>query len=192
MTRATVTSKYPQQQKQQQKQQQHQQQQQQPQQQQLWQSLSMYSQLVVAPATQVEVAHEVASARQLFYPKERPMAVEGVVLEGGDFLHLIVSQYGGKCRTVHISADACGLEHGATPSLPCKNVVLCFADDALLSSKIGRRWFRPFQNPIQQLFNPFSDTHSFDAEKQCYMTCGRQNLFPVERAQIKRILCHHS
>jgi hypothetical protein len=65
VTRATVTSKYAQQQNQQQKQQQHQQQQQ-PQQQQLWQSLSMYSQLVVAPATQVEVAHEVASARQLF------------------------------------------------------------------------------------------------------------------------------
>jgi hypothetical protein len=60
------------------------------------------------------------------------MAVEEVVLEGGDFLHLIVSQYGGKCRTVHISADACGLEHGATPSLPWKNVVLCFDDDALL------------------------------------------------------------
>ena len=153
--RATVSSKYPQQQKQQQSQQQHQQQQQQqPQQQQLWQSLSMYSQLVVAPATQVEVAHEVASARQLFYPKKRPMAVEGVVLEGGDFLHLIVGQSGGTCRTVHISADACGrhsmiltitarLEHGATPSFslclaPCKNVVLCFADDALLSSKIGR------------------------------------------------------
>ena len=154
MTPATVTSKYPQQQKQQQNQQQQQQQQQQPQQQQLWQSLGMCSQLVVALATQVEVGHEVASARQLFYPKERPMAVEGVVLEGGDFLHLIVGQSGGTCRTVHISAEAFGrhsmiltiaarLEHGASPSFslclaPCKNVFLCFADDALLSSKIGR------------------------------------------------------
>ena len=33
---------------------------------------------------------------------------------------------------------------------------------------------------------------SFDADKQCYMACVGQNLFPVERAQIKRILCHHS
>lgn len=33
---------------------------------------------------------------------------------------------------------------------------------------------------------------SFDEEKQCYMACVGQNLFPVERAQIKRILCHHS
>ena len=31
----------------------------------------------------------------------------------------------------------------------------------------------------------------FDEEKQCYMACAGQNLFPVERAQIKRILCHH-
>ena len=33
---------------------------------------------------------------------------------------------------------------------------------------------------------------SFDADKQCYMACVGQNLFPVERAQIKRIWCHHS
>ena len=142
------------------------------------------------------------------------MAVEGVVLEGGDFLHLIVGQSGGTCRTVHISADACGrhsmiltiaarLEHGATPSFslclaPCKNVssaspMTPFCQVKLVGAEVRETcWFRPFQNPIQQLFNPFSDIHSFDAEKQCYMTCGRQNLFPVERAQIKRILCHHS
>ena len=33
---------------------------------------------------------------------------------------------------------------------------------------------------------------SFDADKQCYMACVGQNLFPVERAQTKRVLCHHS
>ena len=33
---------------------------------------------------------------------------------------------------------------------------------------------------------------SFDANKQCYMACVEKNLFPVERSQIKRILCHHS